>query len=480
MERSPLLAASPPAVAVAHPPVAPPRPRAGRPTAGRPCRLLATPDRFADLRERRTREASLDAILAAQERRATALLAEPTLRRELTGHRLLDISRAALERISLLGLSHHTTGDPRFARRAEEEMLAVAAFSDWNPGHFLDTAEMAAAVGIGLDWLHAVLPAETRRTLRETLVSHALAVPVEAWEYDWRLVTNNWNSVCFGGLVVAAAAIAPEEPRWLDELAEKVARHNPAALDHYAPDGVHPEGPAYWAYGTNYQVLLVEALRSAGRGDLGLPAAAGFLRSGAFMAHARGPGGAVFNFGDGAEDCGWTPALAWVAREAGRPVWLTGWRELTAAGPAASRSPFRALTALWWPVEEPSSQTPSPPRSFHGRGSQPVAFFRESWDDARAMYLAVKGGEGRLSHGHLDAGSFVFEADGVRWAIDPGAIPYHDLESAGIHLWDNSQGGDRWRIFAYHNRSHNTLTIDGQAHRADARAVLQGFRAAPR
>jgi hypothetical protein len=33
-------------------------------------------------------------------------------------------------------------------------MLAAAAFSDWNPSHFLDVAEMTAALAIGYDWLY--------------------------------------------------------------------------------------------------------------------------------------------------------------------------------------------------------------------------------------------------------------------------------------------------------------------------------------
>ena len=33
-------------------------------------------------------------------------------------------------------------------------MLAAASFENWNPKHFLDTAEMTAALAIGFDLLH--------------------------------------------------------------------------------------------------------------------------------------------------------------------------------------------------------------------------------------------------------------------------------------------------------------------------------------
>ena len=42
----------------------------------------------------------------------------------------------------------------RGTERLEEEMLAAAGFSDWNPGSFLDVAEMTTALAIGYDWLH--------------------------------------------------------------------------------------------------------------------------------------------------------------------------------------------------------------------------------------------------------------------------------------------------------------------------------------
>ncbi len=62
--------------------------------------------------------------------------------------------------------------------------------------------------------------------------------------------------------------------------------------------------------------------------------------------------------------------------------------------------------------------------------------FRTSWTDPDAMYLAAKGGRADLNHGHMDAGSFVFEADGVRWAIDLGGVNYNAYEQRGIRLFD--------------------------------------------
>ena len=82
------------------------------------------------------------------------LLDEPTVERELKGRRMLNTSREVFKRVAYLGYTAQVLGPSmgdEFALRAIEEMLAAAEFSDWNPSHFLDTAEMTTALGLGLD-----------------------------------------------------------------------------------------------------------------------------------------------------------------------------------------------------------------------------------------------------------------------------------------------------------------------------------------
>ena len=70
------------------------------------------------------------------------LLQVPVNERVQVGRRILTISRDNLRRIFLLSYAYRTTGNRQYLRRAEQEMLAAARFSDWNPSHFLDTSEM--------------------------------------------------------------------------------------------------------------------------------------------------------------------------------------------------------------------------------------------------------------------------------------------------------------------------------------------------
>ena len=89
-------------------------------------------------------------------------------------------------------------------------------------------------------------------------------------------------------------------------------------------------------------------------------------------------------------------------------------------------------------------------------GTQAVAIFRTAWG-ADATWLAIKGGTPAASHGHMDVGSFVYEAHGRRWI--------EDLGSENYNLPDYF-GSKRWTYFRLQNRSHNTLEIAGQLQNA--------------
>ena len=122
-----------------------------------------------------------------------------------------------------------------------------------------------------------------------------------------------------------------------------------------------------------------------------------------------------------------------------------------------------------------------PPMSttWTGGGKNPVAMMRTSWTDPAAIFVGVKGGSASDNHAHMDAGSFVMEADGVRWAMDFGADDYNQLETAGVDLWNRSQASQRWQVFRYNNRAHNTLTVNDSLHRVTGRATIRSTSAAP-
>ncbi len=75
----------------------------------------------------------------------------------------------------------------------------------------------------------------------------------------------------------------------------------------------------------------------------------------------------------------------------------------------------------------------------------------------------------------MDVGSFVFEADGVRWAIDLEAQNYHSLESPGMNIRGRSQDAERWTLYRLNNCSHNTLTVNGELQRVEGYARIDWY-----
>ncbi len=446
-------------------------------------RLLVSSSTWEQLQARRRQDAALDAFLKRGEVEARALLDAPPVVYKKEGRRLLSVSRTVLRRVVLLSWHARLTGDRALVERAQTEMLAVAAFADWNPSHFLDVAEMTAALALGYDWLYHDLDVGARQTIQTAIIEKGLRAGLA--HPGWMKTRNNWNSVCHAGMVLGALAVAENEPVLAAQTLQNAKDFNHFGLEPYAPDGVYPEGASYWNYGTSFQVLLLAALESALGTDWGLSQSPGFLPSAGVLEQIKGPTGTYFNFFDSGEKSGLEATFFWFARKLNQPALLEPQRSHLAAYTAQTKPPaadsqsnrLLPLAALWWPASTPRSapQTAAAPLGWMGRGENPLATFRERWDDPNAMFLALKGGRASLNHGHMDAGSFVFESDGVRWARDLGMQDYNSLESKGIGLWDSKQNGGRWSVFRLNNFSHNTLSINNQLHQAAGQAQITHF-----
>jgi hypothetical protein len=170
--------------------------------------------------------------------------------------------------------------------------------------------------------------------------------------------------------------------------------------------------------------------------------------------------------------------MYWFARRSGDLSLL--WQERRFVKGAALQSQltyrFLPLVLLWGSGIDIPGITPPRSRTWVGAGRNPVALVRTSWTDTNAIFLGVKGGSPSITHGHMDAGSFVMEADGVRWAMDLGYQDYNSLESKNIDLWEDRQGGQRWQVFRYINQVHNTLTVNDQEQRVKGSATLTGCK----
>ncbi|MCC7370220.1 MAG: heparinase II/III family protein [Chloroflexi bacterium] len=426
-------------------------------------RLLLSPDDEARIRRALASDSVARGYRDSLVRNGARIMTQPTPERVLIGPRLLTVSRTVLDRVATLALLYRLDGDPRWAQRARAELLAAAGFSDWNPSHFLDVAEMSHAFALGYDWLYDFLSADERATIRRALVEKGLRPTEEqyATRAGWTRATHNWNFVCNGGAIIGALAVADEEPGLAGTLVAQALASMPSALASYAPDGAWAEGPVYWDYGTRYLVSALAALTSALGTDFGLSDARGLSVTGRFRLHVTGPTGLFFNFADASARTGGSPSLFWLARRYDDPVLAAGAREAAQAGASA-----RDL--LWYDPRGTTADVAALPLDVRYQAAH-LACFRSAWNDKNALYVGFKGGDNTTNHAHLDLGTFVLDALGQRWAVDLGP---DDYDLPGYF------GAERWTYERLRTSGQNTLMLNGANQDPRAAAPLSAFRTA--
>jgi len=402
------------------------------------------------------------------------ILGRSPVERILTGLRLLSKSRICLQRVFLLSYAYRMTGYEKFLNRAETEMLAAANFMDWNPSHFLDVAEMTMALAIGYDWLYDGLPESSRETIREAIVHKGL-YPSFNDDYNWFLrSTNNWNQVCNAGMTYGALAVGGVYPELAKSTIDRAIESIPLAMEEYQPNGAYPEGYGYWRYGTSTNVMFLSAIEKVFDTDFGLAQASGFLETGGFLEHMTGTTSLCYNWGDCGLGGTLSPAMFWFAERTNNPSLLWVEKKYLQRESFSKFTGDRLLPALMiWGKDISLENIPEPTEKvWMGQGANPVSLMRTSWSDPNAIYLGFKAGSPSVNHGHMDIGSFVMEADGVRWASDLGNQNYESLESKGLKIFGKGQDAQRWTILRMNNYYHNTLTIDGELQRVSGRAII--------
>ena len=405
---------------------------------------------------------------------ADRIITLPVSERIKTGMRLLAVSRENLRRIFILSYAYRMTGQEKYLVRAEQEMLKAASFSDWNPSHFLDVGEMTMALGVGYDWLYPALSEASRRTIREAIVEKGFK-PSYDTAYNWFVdAEHNWNQVCNGGLAFGAIAVAESEPEWAQKIIDRAIDKVRLPMRHYAPDGAYPEGPGYWGYGTLFNVLLIGGLESTFGTDYGLSQLPGFMQTGTYEMQMVSPLIKHFNYMDNSYEPESSSAPFWFYSKTQDPSVLCQQVSILQRDTAKKYLKDRVLPAmLIWGAGAPMEKAVAPQETFWaGRGNTPVCVMRSGWGDPNARFVGVKLGSPSINHGHMDVGSFVFEADGVRWAIDLGSEDYNTTETRGVDLWNMAQQSQRWDVFRYNNRSHNTLTFNDKLQRVNGSAQI--------
>ena len=444
-------------------------------------RILMLRGEEAAIRKTISQDKTWQEMQAAILKESDRLITVPPVERIQIGRRLLDKSREALRRVFFLAYSFRMTGEQKYLQRAEKEMLAISAFSDWNPTHFLDVAEMTMAVAIGYDWLYDNLPAASKTIIRDAILVKGLRPSLDSRYNSWLRAEHNWNQVCNAGMTYGAMAIYEDQPALAKQIINRAIESIVLPMKDYSPDGAYPEGYGYWGYGTSFNVMFISAVEKLFGKDFDLSAQPGFLKTAGYLENMTGPSGLPFNYSDAGTGGGLQPAMFWFASKLDDPslLWVEKKRLSAAAASDHVRNRLLPAIMLWSNGVRIDKIKPPAAKMWVGKGKVPVALMRTSWTDTTAIYLAAKGGAASVNHAHMDIGSFIMEAEGVRWAMDFGMQEYESLESKGIQLFGRSQDAQRWKVFRYSNLVHNTLTVNNEHQKVAGYAPITAHSAKP-
>ncbi len=405
---------------------------------------------------------------------------------DASGKRMLNMARDAFGRIFICAYAYRFTGEKRFLDCAEDLLNQICDFPDWNPQHYLDTSTLTQAASIGYDWLYDALSAQTRAKVEQKVFEYSLGKCLTTYK-GYLNPNSGWNTTYTSGLIMGGIAFYEVNPDLCNEMLVKAIPSNRDGLKGVIGiDGSDHMGTMYWRNFIKMEMLIVSALQSAYGTDFGTSAYEGYRNTAKWYLYMVANSGLSFTYGDNNESTDIVPTMFYFSAlfddptlpyyemklaEQGK-VLVGGVRTPTGTTVGARTYP---LVLLWASKYESSSYALPQDKVFAAtEGKQPVVVARTGWNPGD-QYLAVKGGQADLGHGHMDAGSFCYEAHGYRWVTDFLQDEYDEIEKAVAdlncgNLWSYDNGSARWKAFRWGPRQHSTFTVNDAEHYAQGNA----------
>lgn len=378
-------------------------------------------------------------------------------------------------------------GEAAYLAKVKADMAKVCSWPNWDSGG-LAIGEISLAMGLAYDWLYYDLDLDTRKMAHKAMVDKGIR-PMYNNNNNIKII-GNWNQINLGGVSVASMAVYEKDKNVAVLQMEKAAAGNLAGVKGiYSPNGNYAEGLGYWEYGGSFEVCYLSALEGIFGHTGGIKEVPGFMDSGEYAMYMHGTMNTTFTYNDGGGTT--DPVLLtswWFAAQNDDPSLIyCEKRRLDDPNDAAykntpidgSEQPYRLLAPMVVMLRDFDMKTrpvnPPARQVWSGKGEKPVVMVRRGWKfDNTDVFLGAMGGladmwqTSRTAHGHMDAGSFVFEAEGVRWSDDlmrPGYTNWNAalraVESPRVYT---AQEGKMWDTFHVSNLGHSTLvsyTNDG-------------------
>lgn len=358
------------------------------------------------------------------------------------------------ERIMLMAFAYNVTKDQKYATRIWEYLEAAEQWPDWGYGHFFDTADIMMAYAFAYDWLYSYWNDEQKAFIKDTLVEKGLEYAYGSYNGDeytyWLDYENNWTTKCNAAVLVSALAVADEET-----IAPNVIR---CALENiqncyscFEPDGAWEEGTGYGELALKFLAIALASSETSLGSDFGHRYAEGLSATGFYNLYMYGRNGFVgLNDNTGSNE----PYQIFYFANLYQDKYLGGFRYYQLQTLKLTPTMY---DLIWYNNKNVSlSFQRDMPFDKYYQNIQTV-LMRDGFFANTNAFAALHAGYNNVSHGHLDGGSFEYETNGIRWALDLGSDNYNLFNWAQKHEYVEK---NRWCYYRHRAEGHNTWVIN--------------------
>ena len=404
--------------------------------------------RSGDITAMRAARAISPSARQAHERIVAA--AEQVVAREVVAHPLSITTQEIFEDIFYLSYSYLTTDDMRYARRAEQEMLAVCKLPDWNPSSPNDVATLTMALAIGYDWLYRALPVHSRSIIGTTIYEKGLLVS------DELTMSESIGNI---GILFGALATADRSPEYCQMLVAKYVEANEKVLS--AKNNL-VTNIDQWSREAALHAMYSATMKSALDIEPSSSVVESFAQGAEALCYMVAPSNLYYNYGGSSADANAIAAKYWVAQKSNNTSLVAVDERLAAQGHFVED--FTLPLYMLFASGQELSKLRMPHSKLY-RGADEMVIYHSGWD-ADDTYLAIKGGNAE------SAGEYVFESRGVRWTSLTGDVDGR-LVIDGVS--SDGQGEARIREVVEASRRHGVVVDLSALYSAQATSVVRSL-----
>ncbi len=396
-------------------------------------------------------------------------------------------SSARTLKMKRLAFAYQATGDAKYARAAYLLGIEMGKWEHWGDGHFLNCAESAMEFAMAYDWIYNYLSEAQRLEFSDILYEKTILpayYSILARNYNggyypesylqsvsdylhrstiastgYRVLghTNNWQTVCSGGIVISALALLERTDN--SDMREKITKvlgtllpEVKVCLYQYAPDGSYIESPAYWTYGTQYYMYMLAALENTSGTSYGYFDTVGLKDSCYFAYYINNPQFYAWSYHDSTDmsvsgKANLEPIA--IAAKYYNDTTLAYFRKLMLTS-EVSVVPSLMDVLYYDPdlAQEPSEPIPL---DYFAKNIDTVTM-RSGWEQSGYNFVGLHAGANNVNHGDIDSGNFIIQMGGVNWFGDMGSENYNVGNYFSSHYL-------RYRYYKKTAEAHNTILI---------------------